>query len=115
SRGRVSGKTVGEGRRQRDVLQVSCAPTCHKRLEGALNAFSIVWRGNDPSVRLVNQLRGGSRCGNSCQDRASGSQILEDLSRGNVKATFADIWKKQEQRIRLALQLEGALTWRIRQ
>jgi len=74
-----------------------------------LDPIDVVGGNNDPCVRLPNQLRRGSSRGNCAKDRPAGCEILEELARGDVLPALADIRKKEQERVRRTLELEGAL------
>ena len=75
-------------------------------LERRARALRVVGRGDDAGARLADEAGRRAVGRHGGQDRALGGEVLEHLPRQDALAAPAGVGDEQEQRLRVALQLE---------
>ena len=89
-------------------LQGARDEPCVELRQRAAQSGDVVRCGHDAGARLADQLRRGAVGRHGGEDRPLGGQVLEDLPREDAAAAAARLGDQQEQRLRVALQLERA-------
>ena len=76
------------------------------------DGLRVVWRRDDPCPRFADQRRGGAVGWHGGQNRTFGGEVLEHLPREHALTAASCLGDEQQQRLRVALQLERALARR---
>jgi hypothetical protein len=74
----------------------------------------VLRRDDDAGPRLADQLRGRALGRDDGEDRALGGEVLEHLPREDAAPAAAGLGDQEQERLRVALQLERATTGDVR-
>ena len=105
SRARAARASPGRAacRRASPAASARGAPSSASRIAG-----DVVRRDDDAGAGLADQLRGGAVRRDDGEDRPLGGEVLEDLPGEHAAAAAARLGDQQQQRLRVALELERA-------
>ena len=78
-----------------------------------LDRLDVVRRCDDAGARLADQVGGGAVGRHDGEDRPLGREVFEDLPREDALAASARVRDQEQERLRVALQLERGLTRRV--